>query len=174
MSFIEPFSTEVAYTASMRSATPPPISLKIETTRGKPSFLFVYLERVKLTPGIQEEPVVKHIRIRHIGQDFKTVSDYTPEDLYHLTYRNSHPKADTLSNERNIGAVLLTAEDLGDFSFWNQDRNLTFELEVDDYALIHEDVLEDAPDTALQLKVLLVYNTHSLSGVSHEARFWDY
>lgn len=121
-------------------------------------------------------------------QDVKTVSEYDQNQIFHLTRRNSNFRTSAVENYQTYGAVLLTRQDLGNFSTWtNQDRidnfEVSFEISPDDYYDVHPRKmieynehgvavrlsLENAP---VEIKILFIYNDHGFKGTYEKCRFW--
>ena len=47
---------------------------------------------------VEEQPTIHTIKFTCLNQDIKTISDYDKDQLYHITRRNSHPRANSQDN----------------------------------------------------------------------------
>ena len=158
------------------------ISIKCITNYGLPDYVFIRLEReyTNTLSHVDFEPVITELKMKIYGQDVKTVSNYDKNQIYHLTRRNSNYRADTVYNARYYGAVLLSRNDLGNFSTWSQKERIdNFEVEFsakyDEHhpaKYLSEAIRTEITDTPIKIKVLFAYKNHSFSGTAHNCRFW--
>ena len=109
------------------------------------------------------------------NQDVKTISDMDANQIFHLTRKNSHPHSLANENQKNIGAVLLSAEDCGNFEFLDRHQfdNIRMQIRVTDFLNKHESVTGTVTgEEDLLFRVCFIYNDYGLEGVAHEAKFW--
>ena len=150
------------------------------TIRGKPDYVFIYLEHVYDKPGDNEgrNPKIEMLKMEIFGEDLNSISELDVNALYHLTRRNSHIHADVATNYRVTGAVLLTREDCMDFGKYKGfDGVDMFQLDVTvtswEYATLDDQGSSgmESNDLDMKLKVLFIYKDYSLTGKLHDAKF---
>ena len=157
-------------------------SIKVISNYGLPDFVFIRLEREYKDryAHVDFEPVITTLKMKIYNQDVKTVSSYDQNQIYHLTRRNSNFRTNTVTNVRRYGAVLLSRNDLGNFSTWeNKERIDNFEVDFEAEYIDHH-VAEHLPagirqeilNTPIKIKVLFAYKNHSFSGSYFDCRFW--
>ena len=141
-------------------------SVDVCTVRGIPDYIFIRMidnseYRASGTHAIK----VKHIRFNYIGQDYKTVSDYSYAQLKMVTRRNSHPLRSQVDD--CVGGVLLSRKDFAGLQFY---RGLHPTLE---FKIIVDECEFPGYQMDVTLRCLFIYENFELSGVAHGARFWQ-
>ena len=127
---------------------------------------------------IANQPVIRTLSFNSLNLDVKTISDYTPAQLYHITRKNSHPRALALDNQKTIGGVLLHKSDCGNFSFFQGDLrvdNIQVKITVEQMDAIHPLVTPPTDftlDDNIEFSVCFIYEEFGLDGVQHDASFW--
>lgn len=165
-------------------------TVRCRTIRGKPDFVFVYLEHVVKSGGKSNlrNPVIQGLRLDILGRELKCISSLDEDGLYLATRRNSHVQADVLANYKEIGGVLLSRTDCGDFiQFSELEGTDLFDCTIsvtqceyvhEDYVVEREVVGQNPAEFALtreldiRMNVLFLYSEYSLSGKQHDATFW--
>ena len=153
-----------------------------ESLRGKPDYIFVYLEHVfdRAAENTSKHPRINTLRLEMLGENLKCVSELDATGLYHLTRRNSHIHADVTENYYNVGAVLLTRRDCMDFPTWQGVNGFDqFPLDVSVPSKYYENrgnYDEPMPSMSLdiRLRVFFIYSGFSLQGKAHDAKFAYY
>ena len=158
-------------------------SIKCITAYGLPDFVFIRLEREYTNRYIhvEFEPVITTLKMKIYNQDVKTVSSYDANQIYHLTRRNSNYRTNTVKNAKLYGAVLLSRNDLGNFSTWDaKERIDNFEVDFTAQYLPHHPshtlntfIRDEILNTPIKIKVLFAYKNHSFSGTYNNCRFWQ-
>lgn len=155
-----------------------PLTIKCQTIRGKPDYVFVILEHAYNKEGdcIGRNPKITLLKMEVYGEDLTCISKLDENSLYHLTRRNSHIHADTAKNYDELGAVLLTKNDCMDFQQWRGYEGVDiFPLDVTvmDFEEPTDENGNDmgVDDLDMRLRVLFIYPDYSLEGKLHEAKF---
>jgi hypothetical protein len=161
--------------------------IPFETSVGRPTKVFVYIERVSVAGQVFDEfqPCVAGLELLILGQSIATVRELDEFEIYDCTRRNSSLRCDLEELRKKTGAVLFALEDVCDWVdfdvFGARDTfKGTFVVNEADIRLLDtrvtdtlqqtERVLVNALDR--RITVLFIYEQHCLKGEAGTMRFW--
>jgi hypothetical protein len=159
------------------------------TSIGPPTKVFIHMERVSTAgqPYDKYPPIIQTIQLKCINNNVESISTHDAYQVNEITRRNSNPRCNVRENRQNIGGVLLTRDDLCDWvdfdifdNGWDTFKGdiIIKELNIieNDERLVDqlsEPCREAVSKQDRKIRVLFIYEDHTLTGQAGTMRFWD-
>jgi hypothetical protein len=161
--------------------------IPFETSDGRPTKVFVYIERVS-PAGIafdDNQPCVAGLELLRLNQSISSIRELDEYEVYDCTRRNAAIRCDLESLRKKTGGALFSLEDVCDWAdfdiFGARDTfKGTFMINEADVRSLDTRVPETlttgerAVVSALErrINVLFIYEQHCLKGQAGTLRFW--
>jgi hypothetical protein len=158
-----------------------------ETSNGRPSKVFIYIERVGGTtdPYSDMNPVIKGVELECIGQSISSLDVLDEYQIYECTRRNAALRADLIKLHQQTGGCMLGLEDVcnwKDFDVFGSRDTFKGSLVVteQDIGSVDTTAIEDLTTGEFaelykqprRITVLFVYEVYCLRGAASTLEFW--
>jgi hypothetical protein len=163
-------------------------SIDFETANGRPSQVFIYMERVgtdRMSVYSNHNPAIINLELQCMGASIQSIRDLDINQTYEATRRNAALRCNLIKLRQETGGILFGLEDLcswKDFDVFGARDSFkgTFVVKeggvesVDSTAITTvsaaEETLLFAQDR--RITVLFIWDNHCLKGDAGNLRFW--
>jgi hypothetical protein len=178
----------VKYTKDFAIVASGRYKIPFETSKGRPTKVFVYIERVSPAGAVFDEnqPCVAGLELLRLNQSIASVRELDEYEVYDATRRNSAVRCDLQALRKKTGGVLFSLEDVcdwADFDIFGARDTFKGEFLVNEADVRAVDTripetletTERAAVSALgrRITVLFIYEQYCLKGQAGTMKFWD-
>jgi hypothetical protein len=162
--------------------------IHFETSKGRPTKVFVYIERVSPAGAVFDEnqPCVAGLELLRLNQSIASIRELDEYDVYDATRRNAAVRCDLQALRKKTGGALFSLEDVCDWAdfdvFGARDTfKGTFLVNEADVRAVDTRIPETLEPTervavaalGRRITVLFIYEQYCLKGQAGTMKFWD-
>jgi hypothetical protein len=162
--------------------------IPFETSKGRPTKVFVYITRVSPAGAAFDEnqPCVAGLELLRLNQSIASIRELDEYEVYDATRRNSAVRCDLQALRKKTGGALFSLEDVCDWADFDvfgardtfKGEFLVNEADVRAVDTRIPETLETTERVAVaalerRITVLFIYEQYCLKGQAGTMKFWD-